>query len=86
MLNSMKLPDSATPDELEDVARRMREISVTEGDRTFAAQLNITAGVIDRFVATIREQVKSVEEAIEALQAVWPDDQPPITTKKETLQ
>ena len=26
------------------------------------------------------------KEAIEALQAVWPDDQPPITTKKETLQ
>lgn len=65
--------DTATPEELEEIAGNLRQLIEHTDNAEFACQLDITACVLERFVATIREEVKPVEDALAALNAMWPN-------------
>lgn len=65
--------DSATPEELEEIAGNLRQLIEHTDNAEFACQLDITACVLERFVATVHEAVKPVEAALAALQTVWPE-------------
>ena len=67
--------DSATPEELEEIAGNLRQLIEHTDNAEFACQLDITACVLERFVANIREELKPVEEALAALHAVWPSEE-----------